>query len=124
MKYLERGLELRFDPSRLVAGSCRAIVARMDYLPPDTQPMRILETARLGYVSRYALGRDYHKVVRGRLRALARRINERCGDAHVRAYTDSAPILEKALGGESRARLDRQAHVAVESNRRVLVFPR
>jgi len=97
MKYLERAVDLRFDPSRLVPGSCRAIVARMDYQPPDTQPLQILERPDLGYVSRYALGRDYHKVVRGRLRALARRINERSGDARVRAYTDSAPILEKAL---------------------------
>ena len=48
-------------------------------------------------MSRYAVGRDYHKVVRGRLRALARRINEHCGAARLRAYTDSAPILEKAL---------------------------
>ena len=97
MKYLERAVDLRFDPSRLVPGSCRAIVARMDYQPPDTQPLQILERPDLGYVSRYALGRDYHKVVRGRLRALARRINERSGDARVRAYTDSAPVLEKAL---------------------------
>ena len=81
MGYLERGFELRFDPSRLVAGSCRAIVARMDYLPPDTEPIRILKQPDIGYVSRYAVGRDYHKVVRGRLRTLARRINERCGAA-------------------------------------------
>ena len=69
----------------------------MDYLPPDTQPLKILERADLGYVSRYALGRDYHKVVRGRLRALARKINAHTGSERLRAYTDSAPILEKAL---------------------------
>lgn len=97
MRYLERGLALRFDPSRLVPGSCRAIVGRMDYLPPGTDPSRILERADLGYVSRYALGRDYHKVVRGRLRALARRINE-CAPGRLRAFTDSAPVLEKPLG--------------------------
>jgi epoxyqueuosine reductase len=97
MDYLARALELRFDPARLVAGSCRAIVARMDYLPPGTDPVVVLERGELGYVSRYALGRDYHKVVRTRLRALARRINERCGDASLRAFCDSAPILEKAL---------------------------
>jgi len=97
MKYLERRLDLRFHPSRLVAGSCRAIVARMDYLPPDTEPAKILERAELGYVSRYAVGRDYHKVVRGRLRALARKINAHTGSERLRAYTDSAPILEKAL---------------------------
>ena len=97
MGYLARRLDLRFDSSRLVEGSCRAIVARMDYLPPDTQPLQILERGDLGYVSRYALGRDYHKVVRGRLRALARRINERTGSERLRAFSDSAPILEKAL---------------------------
>jgi epoxyqueuosine reductase len=97
MKYLQRRLELRFDPSRLVAGSCRAIVARMDYLPPDTEPSKILASEHLGYVSRYAVGRDYHKVVRGRLRTLTRQINARTGSERLRAYTDSAPILEKAL---------------------------
>jgi epoxyqueuosine reductase len=97
MKYLERNLELRFDPARLVPGSCRAIVARMDYLPPDTRPAQILERPELGYVSRYALGRDYHKVVRGRLRKLVGRINENAGPGPRRAFTDSAPVLEKPL---------------------------
>ena len=98
MKYLERGFELRFDPSRLVAGSCRAIVARMDYLPPDTRTVADPRSGRTSVTCRATpLGRDYHKVVRGRLRALARRINEHCGAARLRAYTDSAPILEKAL---------------------------
>ncbi len=97
MKYLARALEIRFDPTRLVAGACRAIVARMDYLPPDTQPLEILARPELGYVSRYAVGRDYHKVVRARLRALAKRINADAGPDRLRAFTDSAPILEKAL---------------------------
>jgi epoxyqueuosine reductase len=97
MTYLERNLDLRFDPARLVPGSCRAIVASMDYLPPDTDPARILARPELGYVSRYALGRDYHKVVRGRLRKLVRRINEHAGSGHLRAFTDSAPVLEKPL---------------------------
>ena len=97
MGYLERNLEKRFDASRLLSGSCRAIVARMDYLPPDTEPNKILEHGELGYVSRYALGRDYHKVVRARLRTLARKINTHSGSECLRAFTDSAPILEKAL---------------------------
>jgi epoxyqueuosine reductase len=96
MQYLQRNLELRFDPARLVPGSCRAIVARMDYLPPDTEPIRILQRGDVGYISRYALGRDYHKVVRGRLRNIARRINAEAG-GRVRAFTDSAPVLEKPL---------------------------
>ncbi len=97
MGYLERNLDLRFDASRLLSGSCRAIVARMDYLPHDTEPMKILERGELGYVSRYALGRDYHKVVRARLRSLARKITAHTGSERLRAFTDSAPILEKAL---------------------------
>jgi len=97
MKYLARNLAKRFDASRLVAGACRAIVARMNYLPPDTQPLEILERRELGYVSRYAVGRDYHKVVRGRLRKLAERINADAGPDRLRAFADSAPILEKAL---------------------------
>ena len=97
MKYLARDVAKRFDASRLVGGACRAIVARMDYLPPDTQPLAILERAELGYVSRYAVGRDYHKVVRARLRKLAERINADAGPDRLRAFADSAPILEKAL---------------------------
>ena len=101
MQYLQRNLELRFDPARLVPGSCRAIVARMDYLPPNTEPIRILQRRDVGYVSRYALGRDYHKVVRGRLRKIARRINEHTG-GRVRAFTE-APQYSK---NHSRKRPD------------------
>ena len=123
MKYLERRMELRFDPSQLVAGSCRAIVARMDYQPPDTQPLQILEQPDLGYISRYALGRDYHKVVRGRLRALARRINERSGPAQLRAFTDSAPILEKALAEKAGLGWIGKHTLLLNRSRRLVVFP-
>ncbi len=98
MRYLQRNLELRFNPGQLVPGTTRAIVARMDYLPSNTQPQKILENPTLGYVSRYALGRDYHKVVRRRLRKLAARINSSAGEGPMRAFTDSAPVLEKPLG--------------------------
>jgi epoxyqueuosine reductase len=99
MGYLERNLEERLHPDRLEPGTCRVIAARMDYLPPDTTPIRVLNEPRLGYVSRYALGRDYHKVVRRRLAKLARRIDDAASDlnGHYRAFTDSAPVLEKAL---------------------------
>jgi epoxyqueuosine reductase len=97
MDYLERHCAERFDPPRLSAGACRAIVARIDYLPPDTEPLRVLARKELAYVSRYALGRDYHKVVRGRLATLARRINAVVGGARLRAFSDSAPVLEKPL---------------------------
>jgi epoxyqueuosine reductase len=81
MDYLERHAVARFEPAHLLPNACRAIVARMDYLPPDTQPLEVLAQPQLAYVSRYALGRDYHKVVRGRLATLARRINRAAGSA-------------------------------------------
>jgi epoxyqueuosine reductase len=75
----------------------------MDYLKTDTRPIEVLEQPSLGYVSRYALGRDYHKVLRGRLAKLGRRISEAAAaiDHDFRAFTDSAPVLEKALGEKS-----------------------
>ncbi len=110
MGYLERNLDKRLHPELLFnesfessnsfeQNSCRVIAARMDYLPTDTQPLRILNDNSKGYLSRYALGRDYHKVVRRRLAKLAERINLEVADLNVRyrAFTDSAPVLEKAL---------------------------
>jgi len=104
MTYLERNLDKRLHPEQLEAGTCRVIAARMDYLPPDTRPIEVLNDRDRGYVSRYALGRDYHKVVRGRLARLAKRIDTVASEMAVsdtgtryRAFTDSAPVLEKAL---------------------------
>jgi epoxyqueuosine reductase len=71
---------------------------RMDYAPPNiANAWSVLENAELGYVSRYTLGRDYHKLMRQRLQKLAERIGEQIGDFAHRAYVDSAPVLEKAL---------------------------
>ncbi len=112
MGYLERNLDKRLHPelllnqsfessdsSTLKQNSWRIIAARMDYLATDTQPLKILNDNSKGYVSRYALGRDYHKVVRRRLVKLTKRINREVADLDVRyrAFTDSAPVLEKAL---------------------------
>jgi len=103
MSYLERNLDKRLHPERLQPGTCRVISARMDYLQSSTQPLRVLEDSTLGYVSRYALGRDYHKVLRRRLARLGRRISDTALgiDHHFRAFTDSAPVLEKALAEKS-----------------------
>lgn len=100
MGYLERNLEKRLHPEQLEEQTCRVIAARMNYLPEGAEPLRILEDPTRAYVSRYALGRDYHKVVRRRLVKLARQIDAaaRDHDARYRAFTDSAPVLEKALG--------------------------
>ena len=96
MGYMARNVEKRLDPSALEPYAARVISARIDYLPPDTQPLEILRSADRAYISRYALGRDYHKVVRSRLARLATRIRLLAGGNH-RAFTDSAPVLEKAL---------------------------
>jgi epoxyqueuosine reductase len=99
MGYLERNLEKRLHPDLLEPDTCRVISARMDYLAADTQPLEILADSSKAYISRYALGRDYHKVVRRRLATLGRKINEAADefDHNFRAFTDSAPVLEKAL---------------------------
>jgi len=100
MGYLERNLSKRLHPDLLEPGTCRVISARMDYLPDAAaEPKQILARSELGYISRYALGRDYHKVLRRRLARLGARITEAAEnfDHRFRAFTDSAPVLEKAL---------------------------
>ncbi|MDR2877994.1 MAG: tRNA epoxyqueuosine(34) reductase QueG [Chromatiales bacterium] len=98
MDYMARHHELRARPEALHPGTVRVISARMNYLPPEgTPPTQVLADPTLAYISRYALGRDYHKVMRARLRALAERIAMRSGPFGYRVFTDSAPVLEKAL---------------------------
>ena len=63
MSYLERHVEKRLRPALLEQHTCRIITARMQYLPADTQPVQVLEDSSQAYISRYALGRDYHKVL-------------------------------------------------------------
>jgi epoxyqueuosine reductase len=71
MAYMQRHGTRRARPAELVAGTVRVISARMDYWPAGTDPDAVLADPQLGYVSRYAVGRDYHKVVRHRLARLA-----------------------------------------------------
>jgi len=98
MAYMARHGTRRSRPHELMPGTIRVISARMDYLPADTaSPLVLLERPTIGYVSRYALGRDYHKVVRARLKRLAARIEQHSGPFGYRAFVDSAPVLEKAL---------------------------
>ncbi|MFQ6004112.1 MAG: tRNA epoxyqueuosine(34) reductase QueG [Woeseia sp.] len=88
----------RSRPAELVPGTVRVISARMDYLPrEDTSPDSLLDHPSRAYVSRYALGRDYHKVLRGRLKALAGKIEAVVGEYGHRVFIDSAPVLEKPL---------------------------
>ncbi|GMG85887.1 tRNA epoxyqueuosine(34) reductase QueG [Biformimicrobium ophioploci] len=102
MEWMRTHQALRADPPALEPGTLRVISARMDYLPPDTEPVRILKDSRKAYVSRYALGRDYHKLIRKRLARLGEQINrfasEHDWDSSNRAFTDSAPVLERGFG--------------------------
>ncbi len=102
MDYMARHGVLRARPGDLVPGTLRVITARLDYLPPRSgDARRVLGDSRKAYVSRYALGRDYHKVLRGKLQRLADRIAERVGDFRYRVFTDSAPVLEVALAAKA-----------------------
>jgi epoxyqueuosine reductase len=98
MSYMAGHGDKRSRPSELLPHTLRIISARMDYLPPDAAPAgTVLRQAERAYVSRYALGRDYHKVLRRRLQRLAERITLITGPFGYRAFVDSAPVLEKAL---------------------------
>ena len=98
MGYMAQHGTRRTRPAELVPGTLRVISVRMDYLPGTAAPAdAVLHNPELGMISRYALGRDYHKVVRTRLQKLADQISARVGPFGYRAFTDSAPVLEKAL---------------------------
>jgi epoxyqueuosine reductase len=98
MGYMRRHGRKRSRPAELVPGTLRVISARMDYWPAAARPpAQVLGDERLGYISRYALGRDYHKLMRKRLQRLATRIETAVGPFGYRAFVDSAPVLEKAL---------------------------
>jgi epoxyqueuosine reductase len=97
MDYLARHADLRADPALLHPGSVRAISVRMNYLPAEAGFARTLKNPRLGYISRYALGRDYHKLMRNRLKQLGQRIQQACADLDFRPFVDSAPIMERPL---------------------------
>jgi len=98
MRYMAAHGSKRSRPAELVAGTVSCISARMDYWPAEAADAEAtLADGTLGYVSRYALGRDYHKLLRRRLQMLCDRIRGHAGPFGYRAFTDSAPVLEKAL---------------------------
>lgn len=118
LDYMARHGVRRSRPPELVPGTLRVISARLDYWPDTAaDPWVVLGEPTLAYISRYALGRDYHKVVRGKLQRLAQRMAAVVGPFGYRAFSDSAPVLEKALAqqaglgwiGKHSNLLDRQA---------------
>ena len=103
MQWMADHGDKRSRPDELLPGTVRVISLRMNYLPPDTEPISILKSSDKAYIARYTLGRDYHKSVRTKLSNLAKLIEddvkEFVGDevANQRPFVDSAPVLERPL---------------------------
>jgi epoxyqueuosine reductase len=100
MAYMSRHGSKRTRPAELLAGTTRVICVRMDYLPPADDPAAVLADPANAFISRYALGRDYHKTVRRRLRQLAERIAATIDGFKYRVFVDSAPVMEKPLAAK------------------------
>ena len=97
MDYMARHGLMRARAKELVEGTLSVISVRMDYLPTDAKFARILKNRDHAYISRYALGRDYHKLMRKRLKQLGEKITAHCENFNYRPFVDSAPILERPL---------------------------
>ena len=102
MDYMAAHGTKRSRPAELIPGTVRIISARLDYFPAaSSDPHAVLDNPDAAYISRYALGRDYHKVLRNRLQKLAERIRHAFGEHHFRVFTDSAPVMEVELATKS-----------------------
>jgi len=101
MEWMARHGMMRARPHELLPGTLRVISVRMNYLPAKAAFASTLKNPQLGYVSRYALGRDYHKVLRNRLKKLGEMIQEKCGELNFRPFVDSAPVLERPLAAKA-----------------------
>jgi epoxyqueuosine reductase len=102
MEYMARHGSKRSRPEELVPGTLRVVSVRMDYgTGDDAGAWKALEEGERAYVARYALGRDYHKVMRNRLQKLADRIAQAVGPFGHRVFVDSAPVLERALARDA-----------------------
>ncbi|QCR34899.1 tRNA epoxyqueuosine(34) reductase QueG [Nissabacter sp. SGAir0207] len=106
MEWMARHGMLRARPHELLPGTLRVISVRMNYLPAKAAFASTLKNPALGYVSRYALGRDYHKLLRQRLKKLGEMIQSWCseqggGEVGFRPFVDSAPIMERPLAAKA-----------------------
>lgn len=102
MEWLANHGSKRWQPDQLLPGTVSVICVRMDYLPADSGMIACLRDGEKAYLSRYALGRDYHKLIRKRLATLASRIEDTCGYPVIqRPFVDSAPVLEKPLAQQA-----------------------
>src|SRR4051812_22052851 len=102
MDYMARHGAKRARPAELVPGTASVVTARLNYQPPQARDTRaVLDDPDSAFVSRYALGRDYHKVLRAKLQALADRMTRELGTFTYRVFTDSAPVMEVSLAAQS-----------------------
>ncbi len=98
MEYMARHGSKRWQPDELQPGTQSVICVALDYLPNAVvEAGQTLAASELAYVSRYALGRDYHKVLRNKLQALAEAISTQIAPHQFRVFTDSAPVMEIPL---------------------------
>jgi len=97
MDYMARHGLMKVRPHELLPGTLRAISVRLDYLPPEALIVSTMEDSHNGYISRYATGRDYHKMMRNRLKKLQQKIETQVSDLIARPFVDSAPIMERQL---------------------------
>ena len=102
MHYMASHGTKRSRPDELVPGTVTVISVRLDYFPPDARDSEeVLASTDKAFISRYALGRDYHKTLRSRLQKLADRIQEAIGPFGYRVFTDSAPAMEVELASQA-----------------------
>ncbi len=102
MSYMQRHGLKRTRPRQLIPGTISILSLRMDYLPESQdKAIEVLQQANQAYVSRYALGRDYHKLIRQRLNKLALKIQASLDDVEYRVFTDSAPVMEKPIANKA-----------------------
>ncbi|MFY8298455.1 tRNA epoxyqueuosine(34) reductase QueG [Pseudoalteromonas sp. SS15] len=97
MSYMAAHGMKRARPAELVPGTQRIISVKMNYLPPEASFAKALGNKETAYISRYALGRDYHKVIRNKLKKLGQKIEQEVGQFGFRPFVDSAPVLERQL---------------------------
>ncbi len=101
MAWMARHGMMRAHPQELLPGTLRVISVRMNYMPANAAIARVLKRPQFGYISRYALGRDYHKVLRSRLKKLGKKIQQHCETANFRPLVDTAPLLERPLAAKA-----------------------